>query len=270
MWMYEGLIFGDQEERYPIRIDSFLSILVLDGGFSLGIDGTTFELSAPSVIILIPGNHLTGFALRDNEPVLVRATGISTGENKQNEIIDDVTDFVIKTHLDPVTPLVEDASEQLTPYLDFLQSTLAQSSNGIYHLQKAVCILKALIFGVMDCVFTTPTGISYRNHETTALFKNLLAKNFRQHREVEYYASLLGITPKHLSTVMKKTYGMTAGNWIESYVVREAQMLLFGTNMQIKEIAVSLNFSSQTLFGKYFRKSTGITPTEFRKRLGMN
>lgn len=36
--------------------------------------------------------------------------------------------------------------------------------------------------------------------------------------------------------------------------------------MQIKDIAESLNFISQSAFGKYFRQQLGISPAAYRKK----
>jgi AraC-like DNA-binding protein len=49
--------------------------------------------------------------------------------------------------------------------------------------------------------------------------------------------------------------------------VERAQLLLFTTNMTIKEVAYTLGFSDQNYFIRMFRKMTGTTPQEYRKRL---
>lgn len=53
---------------------------------------------------------------------------------------------------------------------------------------------------------------------------------------------------------------------IESYVITESQVLLSSTELSIQEIALKLNFPSQSVFGKYFKRITGLSPKEYRNR----
>lgn len=72
------------------------------------------------------------------------------------------------------------------------------------------------------------------------------------------------VTPKHLSRTVKAQTGYTAVEWIERFVILEAKVLLKSSNLNIQQIADELNFPSQSFFGKYFKKFTGMSPKEFR------
>ena len=72
------------------------------------------------------------------------------------------------------------------------------------------------------------------------------------------------LTPKYLTTIIRKTTGRTASEWIDDYVVLEAKNLLKYSTMSIQEVAYSLNFPNQSFFGKYFKEHTGLTPTAYR------
>jgi AraC-like DNA-binding protein len=52
--------------------------------------------------------------------------------------------------------------------------------------------------------------------------------------------------------------------WIERFVILEAKVMLRSSNMTIQQIADELNFPSQSFFGKYFKKSVGVSPKEYR------
>ena len=47
-------------------------------------------------------------------------------------------------------------------------------------------------------------------------------------------------------------------------MVLEAQVMLKSSNLNIQQISDELNFKSQSFFGKYFKKFTGMSPKEFR------
>ena len=87
----------------------------------------------------------------------------------------------------------------------------------------------------------------------------------KQERKVEFYADRLCLSPKYLSQTIKSYSGKTAGEWIDEYVVLEAKVLLRSTNMTIQQIGDELNFPSQSFFGKYFKRLTGMSPKAYRE-----
>lgn len=115
----------------------------------------------------------------------------------------------------------------------------------------------------------------YRTHklkETAAdkrvsiQFHNDLAKHFRQHRDVGFYAQLACLSAKHFSTIIKEETGHTATHWIHSQIVAEAKMLLhMRHDLTMQAISDMLGFDEQASFSRYFRRETGISPTEFRE-----
>ncbi|MGI6218916.1 MAG: helix-turn-helix domain-containing protein [Bacteroidaceae bacterium] len=103
-----------------------------------------------------------------------------------------------------------------------------------------------------------------RQDELLGKFLELLAMHHKEQRSISFYANELYVTPKYFSTVIKKISGQSPVDWINDCVIREAKAMLRFSSMSVQEIAYNLNFSSQTFFGKYFKRLTGITPGEFR------
>ncbi len=103
-----------------------------------------------------------------------------------------------------------------------------------------------------------------RREELLSRFISLVDKDFKVSRSVNYYAEKLSLSAKHLSTVIKQTTGMTAGEWIENKVIREAKFMLRSSPHTIQQIARELNFANQSFFGKYFKNLTGISPGQYR------
>ena len=101
---------------------------------------------------------------------------------------------------------------------------------------------------------------------TVEVFLRLVRRNFRQERFLEFYADKMKITPKHLSRTIKQQTGLTAAEWIERHIILESKVLLRSSTMSIQQIANYLNFPTQSFFSKYFRKSVGQSPSEFRAK----
>ena len=77
----------------------------------------------------------------------------------------------------------------------------------------------------------------------------------------------LCVTVKYLSSVVKEKNGIPAIDFIEQYVITECKALLSSTTMTVQQIADELNFPSQSVFGKYFKRVTGLSPREYRNRV---
>ena len=98
-------------------------------------------------------------------------------------------------------------------------------------------------------------------------FHNDLAKHFRQHRDVGFYAQLACLSAKHFSTVIKEETGYTAAHWIHSQIVAEAKMLLhMRRDLTVQTIADMLGFDEQATFSRYFKRETGLTPIGYRNQ----
>ena len=64
--------------------------------------------------------------------------------------------------------------------------------------------------------------------------------------------------------VIKEVSGKSAKDWIVEYIVLEIKALLKNTNMNIQEIAVKTNFANQSSLGRFFRKHTGMSLSQYR------
>jgi AraC-like DNA-binding protein len=98
-------------------------------------------------------------------------------------------------------------------------------------------------------------------------FINLVAENFKRERDIGFYADRLCTSNKYLSTLLKHNTGMTALEWIERYVVLYAKSCLSSTTMTVQQISDELDFPSQSVFGKYFKRVEGISPKTYRQSL---
>ena len=93
-----------------------------------------------------------------------------------------------------------------------------------------------------------------------------LEKHFRQHRDIGFYADLANLTPKYFSTVIQQETGHTAAYWIRNKIVAEAKMLLHVRHdLSVQAIADMLGFDEQAAFSRYFKRETGMSPTEYRE-----
>lgn len=102
--------------------------------------------------------------------------------------------------------------------------------------------------------------------QVSARFNSDLKQHFRKHRDVGFYAAQACLSAKHFSAVVKQETGHTAAYWIHHHVAVEAKMLLhIRHDLTVQAIADLLGFEDQATFSRYFRRETGLSPTEFRE-----
>jgi AraC family transcriptional activator of pobA len=111
------------------------------------------------------------------------------------------------------------------------------------------------------------TGPASYNQTLIKNFQKLIEANYKQTKLPKDYAELLYITPNHLNAVCKDLLGMQAGEAIRNRTMLEAKRLLTNQQLSITEIAFELNFNDNSYFTKFFKKASGITPEEFRKKI---
>lgn len=95
-------------------------------------------------------------------------------------------------------------------------------------------------------------------------FVALVHEHCTEQREVAFYADRLCISTRYLSTIIRSVAHSTAKEFIDRSVVLEIKMLLGSMELSVQEIAYRLHFPDQSYLGRFFKKHTGVSPTEFR------
>ena len=85
--------------------------------------------------------------------------------------------------------------------------------------------------------------------------------------DVETLAGVACVTKPYLIRLFKREFGSSPVQYINLKKAERAQLLLFTTDLPVKEVAWSLGFSDHSYFIRLFRKQTGITPQEYRRRV---
>ena len=87
-----------------------------------------------------------------------------------------------------------------------------------------------------------------------------------EHKTVQLYADQLHISNKYLIEIVKKTSGRTPHEVINEILLKEAYVLLGNPELTVTEIAFQLHFNSTSAFGRFFKKHTTISPSQYRTR----
>jgi AraC-like DNA-binding protein len=103
-----------------------------------------------------------------------------------------------------------------------------------------------------------------RSEEIFVKFMQSVEQNFKNQRQVQWYAKTLGISPKYLYETIMNVSKRSPNEWIDKFVTAEIRNQLRHTSKKIGEIAEDLNFPTQSFLGKYFKENVGMSPSEYR------
>lgn len=98
-------------------------------------------------------------------------------------------------------------------------------------------------------------------------FAMLVSEHWDTRRKVGFYADKLCITPVYLSQIMQDIYGQRAHEIIADYVIVGLKTMLRNAELDIKDVACRAGFVSQSSFSRFFRKQTGMSPSEYRRTI---
>lgn len=110
-----------------------------------------------------------------------------------------------------------------------------------------------------------PARGTTREAQIHALFAQALESNYAGRMSVLDYARRVGFSESTISRACLATVGRTAKQEIDARVALEARRLLVHSEATAAQIGHQLGFTEPTNFLKFFKRTVGCTPLEFRE-----
>ena len=85
--------------------------------------------------------------------------------------------------------------------------------------------------------------------------------------QVGQAARICGMSNSHFMSVFKRVTGLSFVTYINHYRIERAQALLAKTDQSIADISQQVGFCDQSYFGVIFRRTVGMTPVTYRRRI---
>lgn len=252
--------------KYPCRLDAMVFGVCTQGEAKAMINLKEYTISTGMMIANTPENIIQ--VNHTSEDFKGHIVIVSIDFLK--EILIDLKNIMAIYMQIKNQPYIKLQEEELHVFGDFfrLMHECANSANNKFKVNITRHLVASFIY---KCCATLNNTANESNKHTMsrqeAFFKQfmeLLVAHHKEERSVGFYAERMHITPKYMSSLIKKISGLSAAEWIDEYIILEIKALLKYSEMSIQEIAYHFNFSTQSFFGKYFKQHTGMSPSQYK------
>ena len=256
--------------RFPSRLNALIIGVGTEGETSLTSNLQEFRLKKDSLFIFSPKHILQ----------------VQSNNRFKAHLIVIAPDFLKRINIDtklmmplflqfgslPCMELTHAESQSLRSFISMVEQELKGPETD-FSSEIIGGLIAATIYKVGDILThyltehpEVDSPIHNRAEEYFRQFTELLGEHYKHERSVGFYARQLCITPKYLTTLIKRISGKSVSEWIDNYVILEAKTLLKYSNMSVQEIAYYLNFPNQSFFGSYFKRNAGMSPSQYKAK----
>lgn len=240
-------------------------IWVTEGTLQLEVDDQQVCLVRGEMLTLTPLHHVRFLAIEGNYFVLAFNSNFYCIHGNDHEVSCNGLLFHGSSHIVKFQP-----DEREWERLKILTGILGDEFTSHDHLQEEMLriLLKRFII-LCTRIVQHAWGEGRENgmqFEIVRKFYILVDTYFREKKQVQEYADMLNKSPKTLANILS-SYGLpSAIRIIHERIEAEARRLLLYTSKSSKEIALLLGFDEQASFARFFRNTTGMSCTDFKRQ----
>ncbi|ACU61259.1 AraC family transcriptional regulator [Chitinophaga pinensis] len=250
------------EISQPHRHDFYYCVLLERGKMQLEVDFQQVQISDQSLFLSYPGQiHQINAARMERGWFL--AFDPSMLDEQLKTILDQCLSEVI---LVPVSP---EKSADLSSLIHQLYKIYDDQSQ-LFRQTITQSMVTALVYQIASAYLSIERfnliRHSTRSIEITKRFKQLLRHHFKSMKKPSEYAAKMNITSSYLNDIVRSVTGFSVTYYIQHELMREAQRLLYHSDLAVKEIADTLGFEDAKYFNRLFSKIVGVSPGLFRKQ----
>lgn len=244
----------------PHKHDSYLILFILKGKGTHTIDFTRHTVQANTLFLMTPGQVHAWDLSPDTDGFLIFFNAeFYQQQLSENSLLEfpfyhslQASPRIVLQKNDAILfafqKMLEEYTSSLTPNLRLLRAYLDVLLLEAARQYKADHTLK-------------PFGNTFKLRK----LEKLIEENFLTIKQPSEYAARMNLAPTYLNSICKQNLGKTLTELIQARVLLEAKRLFAYSDLHINEVAAKLHFTDVSYFIRWFKKSSGLTPEQFRK-----
>ncbi len=109
-------------------------------------------------------------------------------------------------------------------------------------------------------------GLGFSKAELVNSIKKIIENNYSEKLSLPFIASKLHYSTNYLSLVFNELEHCSISSYVTSFKVEKIKDLLINTDTKIYKICEMVGYKNSDTFYRVFKKNTGCTPDEYRKK----
>ena len=249
--------------RYPCKIKCGVYALLYRGTASATINVNEYTFQANDVLLLEPGSFLLIHEFSEDALVYWIVFGSSFLEKHTFNNRMSLTGMQLHS---PILRLNSDQSKVICAMYNTLLMAM-NTSPSMLNSERMTHIFNLLQTSYTQYAHQQSDYLVRPQDRKTEIYQDycqLVMKHYHEWHHVSQYAEAMRVTLPHLCSTIKAVGNRTAGDIIIDAILTDAKSQLKITQLQIKEIALSLGFDNVAFFNRFFKSHVGVTPKAYR------
>ena len=126
--------------------------------------------------------------------------------------------------------------------------------------------LTLLLVGVSRVAFDLGDDLRLRNEPLLAAVFEFIEEHYGEPISLSDVATSVGLTPGHLTTVVRRKTGRAVQQWITERRMAQARKLLRETDLTIESIATRSGYRQTSFFIRQFKQAHAVSPAAWRRQ----
>lgn len=234
------------------------------GELSLKVNGCHYTLTRGTILIHSPFSEIViAGASADLDGIICGVDNdFIISSTKKVSISEDLMYFANN----PTAVISKEHQRAMSALIDLISYHQADDESPL-RPQLLLALAEGLFYQMLSYYYAAnpiSANCPDRNNMILWKFKKDLDEYGRLHKDVKFYASLQNLSTNYFSNIIHKLSGKTPMQWIVHDTITDAKNMILHSHKSFKEIAYELNFPNPSVFARYFRQYTGITPSQYR------
>ncbi|MBX3743085.1 MAG: helix-turn-helix domain-containing protein [Akkermansiaceae bacterium] len=243
----------------------FFQVSLLLGDGSLMHDFRESEASGATLFFLSPGQVHTIVPRPRMSGTIVSFTREFLEEGVEDGFLMNLP-FFFTTEQAPWLRLADDRLPWVEGVFRELQEEYDAAPQGFAEVAR--CLLRVLFVKVARWYgVESPVMARGRQAVLVRRFRQELEAHHHEWQTLDHYAKALGVTTNHLHDAVRVETGQSAGEHLRERRLLDAKRQLLHSTMSVSEVGYGLGFADPSYFSRFFKRSEGMSPAEFRKKI---
>jgi AraC family transcriptional regulator, transcriptional activator of pobA len=241
-------------EIAPHRHAGFVQVLLVrEGHVRVSFDGVESEQGGPLAVVA-PAGTVHGFRFSEGTAGWVLTLPGDFTARAEGPA-DPLQALLLRGGTFALDPAAAPRAAWLAGEMLALQETARAQAPLLRALAEAM---------VRSLVRPEPGAGEAATHPRLERFRQLVETHYREHRDLDFYASALGLTRRSLSRLTADRLGCAPITVLHRRLATEARRLLRYTGASAAQIAAELGFEDPSYFSRFYVRMTGKRPGEER------